>query len=410
MYKNVTITKKIKPTSIKPAVIGMGYIGFPIFQRLARKLPVIGFDTSKRRVKNLKNGYDFNEFPKKRFFKNNNMIFSNDEKCLLKANFFIVCVPTPVKKNNQPDLSYLISASKILSKFIKNGDIIFFESTVYPGVTYQCAQILEKESNLKNNKDFFVGYSPERINPGDKKKTIDKIVKVVAYESRLHIDRVKKIYNLVSKKIVFSKNILEAETSKVIENIQRDLNIGLFNEIFIVCKKLNINFYNVINLASTKWNFIKFKPGLVGGHCLPVDPYYFSFLAKKHKMNTEIILAGRKVNNSMVNYVIKRIKKEILYRKYKKKINILLLGATYKPNVPDIRNSLSLIIRDKLKSQKIKICDFYDPIVSDFDAKKFNIIKKNIEFNKYDIIILLVKHKVFENLLKNKNLDIIDIF
>ena len=203
MYKNVTITKKIKATTLKPAVIGMGYVGFPIFQRLARKLPVIGFDVSKKRIQNLKRGYDYNKFPKKKFTKNNNMIFSSDRKCLLKANFFIVCVPTPVKKNNQPDLSFLVSASKILSKFIKNGDIIFFESTVYPGVTYKCAQILEKESNLKNNKDFFVGYSPERINPGDQKKTIDKIVKIVAYESRLHNDRVKKIYNLVSKKIIF---------------------------------------------------------------------------------------------------------------------------------------------------------------------------------------------------------------
>ena len=395
---------------IKPAIIGLGYVGFPIFLRISKKYKVTGYDHNLTRIKSLSKGIDNNDYPSKKFSKTNNMNFSTNPNCLSSANFYIVCVPTPIKKKNIPDLSYLLNASNEIAKYLKKDDIVFFESTVFPGVTNKCTKLMEKISSLKNNKDFYVGYSPERINPGDFGHTIEKITKIVAFESKTKLSTVKKVYSLVSNKIVYSKNIFEAETSKVIENIQRDLNIGLFNEIFMVCKKLNINFYNVINLASTKWNFIKFKPGLVGGHCLPVDPYYFSFLAKKHKMNTQIILAGRKVNNGMVNYVVNQIKAEILKIKSKKKINVLLLGATYKPDVPDIRNSLSLIIRDKLKKQKIQICDFYDPIVSDFEAKKYNIKKKNVRFNKYDVIVLLVKHKVFESLLKNKSLNIINIF
>ena len=395
---------------INPAVIGLGYVGFPIFFQISKKFKTIGYDLNNYRIDNLKRGLDNNEYPIKRFKTTNKMFFTANWKNIKKSNFFIVCLPTPVDSNNKPDLTYLLSVSKVLGKCAKKGDIFFFESTVYPGVTEICGKQIEKISKLKLNSDFFIGYSPERINPGDPKKTIEKITKIVSFEKKKIENKVKTIYKLVTKKIVISYNIKEAETSKVIENIQRDLNIALFNEIFIVCKKLKIDFDNVINLAATKWNFTKFKAGLVGGHCLPVDPYYFSYLAKKKNINTEIILAGRKVNNGMVDFSINQINKFI--SKIDKKSKILFCGASYKKNVPDLRNSLALKIYKKFFNQKKNSKIYaYDPVINDKDAIKNKIINKDINFNKYKYFILLVEHNsIIKKLNKIKKNRILDIF
>ena len=229
------------------------------------------------------------------------------------CNFFIVCVPTPITKNKKPDLLPLTLACKNLAKILKKDDIIVFESTVYPGITEDhCIKILEKNCNLKyQNKDFLVCYSPERINPGDKKHTIDKINKLIAIPSKKYDFIIKKVYKNLSKKLIITRSIKETETSKVIENIQRDLNIALMNEIFIFCKKLNLDFYNVLKQATTKWNFSKYLPGLVGGHCLPVDPYYFSFVAKKNNINTSVTLSGRGTNEYMKKFITKQIYYEL---------------------------------------------------------------------------------------------------
>ncbi len=343
---------KIK-NKINPAVIGLGYVGLPIFIRLNKKFKTIGFDSNKSRVNQLSNKKDFNkEFTSKNLKLKNGSFFSSRYNELRKSNFFIVTVPTPIFNDNSPDLRNLISVSNILKKIIKKNDIIFFESTVYPGVTEKvCVPIIEKGSGLKNNTDFYIGYSPERINPGDKTHSIEKINKIVAINKK-KFSIANKVYKNLAKKLIFSENIKEAEASKVIENIQRDLNIGLMNEIYQVCDKSEINFNNVLKLAGSKWNFIKYSPGLVGGHCLPVDPYYFSWFAKKLGLNTKIILAGRKTNNEMVKFTKEMILKKI--RKYKfnsKKIKVLIMGLTYKKNVADLRNSLSIKVFQSLKKK-----------------------------------------------------------
>ena len=384
----------MRSTKIIPCVIGLGYVGLPIFLRLKKKFNTVGYDNNEIRIKDLIEGVNENEPYKKKFNLKKNSFFTNSLKKISHCNFYIVCVPTPVFKNNKPNLKYLELASKNLAKVIKKNDIVVFESTVYPGVTKKCSEIIEKYSKLKKNKDFYVGYSPERVNPGDQKHTIEKISKIVATENSYAKKNMIQVYRQVSNNIVFSKNIKEAETSKVIENIQRDLNIALMNEIFIVCNKLKINFKEVLGLASTKWNFYKAQPGLVGGHCLPVDPYYFSHLAKKNKIDTKILLAGRKVNNSMKDYVVNNIKKKI-----KKNDKILICGVTYKANVPDIRNSLSLKIANKLQ-KKYKNIDIYDPLIDKNNKLVSNLKEKILNLNKYKFIIFLVNHDQFEKIAK----------
>ena len=385
---------------IYPVVIGLGYVGFPIFLSLQKHFKTVGFDINLQRIKQLKKGVDLNKTLNTKFKIKNNSYFTNNVKLIKKCNFFIVTVPTPITKNNKPDLKKLISAAKLVGKVIKRGDIVFFESTVYPGVTNKiCLKLITKISGLSKD-EFTIGYSPERINPGDKVNTLNNITKIVSTEN----DKAKKIvlnvYRKVSKKVIFNNKIIEAETSKVIENIQRDLNIALMNEIYIICEKQNINFYKVLELASSKWNFIKFNPGLVGGHCLPVDPYYFSYFARTNKLNTEIILAGRKVNNKMLNFCIEKIKKEIKKRHLTKKSKILILGLTYKPNVPDIRNSIPLKIFKKLK--KNYYVSAMDPVLSKNDIRKFKVKKFRKNFKKYDLVIVLVRHDQFKKL-KIKN-------
>ena len=271
--------------NIKPCIIGLGYVGLPILAQLSKNFNSFGFDISKKRVETLKKFYDYNnEFKKIELSKIKPDNLKNEITKIVNCNFYIICVPTPIDKSKKPDLRLLKSAFMCLAKILKKGDIIVLESTVFPGTSENiCAPILEKITGLKSNRDFFLCYSPERINPGDKNHTIQKIIKIISIPNKKCRKKVTKIYKHLSKKLIFSGSLQETELSKVIENIQRDLNIALMNEIFMFCEKTNLNFKNVVNLASTKWNFIKFEPGLVGGHCLPVDPYYFSYVANKKK-------------------------------------------------------------------------------------------------------------------------------
>ncbi len=384
---------------IRPCVIGLGYVGLPFLVKLSKKYKTIGYDNNKDRILKLNKFIDtFKEYSKKTL-KNKNLKYSNNFNDIKESNFYIVAVPTPIYRNKKPNLSYLTSVSKLLSKVLRKGDIVFFESTVYPGVTENiCKKIIEKKSSLLEGRDFFLGYSPERVNPGDKKHSLKKIEKIIAYPHNFRLKEVTKLYNYVSKKIILTKDIKEAETAKVIENIQRDVNIGLINEIYIVCKKLNINFNNVIKLASTKWNFIKYKPGLVGGHCLPVDPYYLSYISKQKKFKTNVILAGRSINDNisvyLKNELIKKLKKNKLQRK-----KILFCGLTYKENVSDLRNSLSLKIYRDVK-KKFPYVNGYDPTLTNIVAKKNKIINKLTNINRFDVYIISIKHDEIKKLIK----------
>ncbi len=384
--------------NIIPSVIGLGYVGLPIFLKLQQKFQTIGYDNDKSRIYNLNKKIDTNkEFTQKKLYLTNGSYFTSKLDKLKKSNFYIVAVPTPVNKNNVPDLDNLKDSCILISKVLKKNDIVFFESTVYPGVTENfCARLLEKKSKLKSNKDFFIGYSPERINPGDKNHSIDKIYKIVSTKKPFAMSIAKRVYKKITKKLVTTRDIKEAESAKVIENIQRDLNIGLMNEIYKVCYKSNVNFKNVIKLASSKWNFLKFNPGLVGGHCLPVDPYYYSTYAKKFGVKTDIILSGRKINNSMYKFMYNKLINEIRFNKIDiQKSKILFLGLTYKKNVSDIRNSYALKLYKLLikKCKHLKVCD---PLLTNKKIKNIKILK-DFAVKDYDLFINAVDHDIFKS-------------
>ena len=388
----------MKKSLIRPCVVGLGYVGLPLFLKLQNKISTVGYDISDSRVKELKFFLDINgEFKKKDLVLKKKSLITSDKNLLKFCNFFIVAVPTPISKKNIPDLSHLKKSCEIIGKVLVKNSIVFFESTVYPGVTENfCGRLLEKKSGLKLGVDFFVGYSPERINPGDKKHSIGKVVKIVSATNNNTLKVAKKIYKKVANKILTNKNIKEAESAKVIENIQRDLNIGLMNEVYKVCVNSKINFSNVIKLASTKWNFLKFDPGLVGGHCLPVDPYYFSNFAEKKGIKTEVILSGRKINNSMYLYMYNKIIKDIKNLKLNiKKSRILVLGLTYKKNVSDIRNSFALKLYRLLK-KKIKYLEACDPFLTKKNIKNIKVLH-NFNIDDYELILNFVNHDLFKN-------------
>ena len=394
---------------IKICVMGLGYVGLPVALGISSKFETLGFDISEKRIEELNERYDSNKEYYKKDFIGKKITFSNKTNDLEGSNVYIICVPTPINKNNLPDLSFIKKSISIISTYIKSKDIVVLESTVYPGVTEHFAKFLELKTGLKNNKDFYLCYSPERINPGDKTKKIKDINKVFAINTsnKSILLKIKKIYKLISKKIIFSKKIKEAETAKAIENTQRDLNIALFNEILILSQKINLDFKEIIKLAETKWNFIKYQPGLVGGHCLPVDPYYLSYIAKKNKFKTNTLLSGRSTNNNMKNYVSNEILKCIKKKKLNNKAKILILGISYKYGVSDLRNSLGLKIFNKIK-QKYKNTYFYDPFVN-IKNKYTNI--KNLK--NFKLIVFLSSGKkyrpLFRNAIKN-NLLILDPF
>lgn len=396
---------------IYPCIIGLGYVGLPLFVCLKKKFKTIGFDIDTNRINELNKNIDRNkEFKKDELKLKKGSLFTSNIKDLQNSNFYIVTVPTPIKKNKYPDLKFIKSAFSIISKIIKKNDIIILESTVYPGTTLDICKKIIKQKN--KNLNFYIGYSSERINPGDKINNINNISKVVSINaSRNVITSVKKIYKNVSKKIVFTKKINEAELSKLIENTQRDLNIGLMNEIMVLCDKAKLDFNEVIRLANTKWNFLKFKPGLVGGHCLPVDPYYLSFFARKLNFNTQITLAARKTNNFMENFTLKKIVSELKKIDSLKK-KIIVVGLTYKPNVADYRNSLAVSIYKKLK-KNFSYVTAYDPVIEKSFIKKYNIDNTFSKATRSEIYILLVKHKSVNKILsyaKKNNKIIIDPF
>ncbi len=394
----------------KICIFGLGYVGLPLALNLAKKFECVGFDIDKNRIENLKNKNDTNkEFLPKNFI-NKRIKFTTNLSEIINCNFFIICVPTPITKNKKPNLKNLNSAIQIVSKVIKKNDIIFIESTIYPGLTEKYKDFLEKKTQLKCNKDFFIGYSPERINPGDKINTLNNINKIVSINTNNKniLSRVFNIYKKVSKKIIFSKDIRSAETAKVIENIQRDLNIALMNEILLICKKLKINFSEVMRLARSKWNFLKFSPGLVGGHCLPVDPYYLSSIASRNRFKTAVTLSGRKVNDGMRKFVLNQLDDFIKKKKIKsiKFSKILIVGLSYKPGIADMRNSLNFKIYKLLLKNKLNVRG-YDPYVKDNIKIKYKLINQIKNNNHYDVILFLSNHKHFEKeykkLIKTKN-------
>ena len=377
----------------------MGYVGLPLAVAFAKKFIVTGYDINLQRINKLKKNYDETNEVLKNSLKNAKKLnFTSKIGDISDCNIFIITVPTPVFKNNQPNLKMLISASKEVGKIIKKNDIIIYESTVYPGVTEEiCIPILEKNSKQKINKDFFVGYSPERVNPGDKSKKITDITKIVSGSNKYALNKINKLYlKIITAGTYEAKNIKIAEAAKVIENTQRDLNIALINELSIIFEKLKISTEEVLKAAETKWNFLSFRPGLVGGHCIGVDPYYLTYKSKKVGYVPKIILAGRKLNDDMPKYVFKKIYNEFKSRKirmYKKKI--LIMGLTFKENCPDIRNSKVINLFDYFKKQNVKIST-YDPVLNlkKKFKKNYNLISKPKK-NFYDCVIIAVKHKQF---------------
>lgn len=393
----------MKLKNLKLAVIGLGYVGLPLAIEFAKKRKVIGFDIDKIRIKELKSRIDKTfEVKKYQLKKNKRLNLTSNKKNLKKANCFIITVPTPINVNKKPDLKPLLLASVIVGKNLKKKDIVIYESTVFPGCTEEkCVPILEKCSGLKFNKDFFCGYSPERVNPGDKKHRISNIIKITSGSTNEIADLVDELYNeIVVAGTHKAPSIKVAEAAKVIENTQRDLNIALINELSILFNKMDIDTEAVLNAAESKWNFLSFRPGLVGGHCIGVDPYYLTYKAKSIGYKPEIILAGRKINDNMGVYVaselIKLMRKKFISIKDSR---VLIMGLTFKENCPDLRNSGIARTIDELKKYKCKL-DLYDPWADHKEAKIIYKITPVLKLNPntYDAIILAVKHDKFKNL------------
>ena len=382
-------------------IIGLGYVGLPLLVELNKYFNVIGYDSSSKRVKELKKFSDkTKEISSSQLKKIKNYKFTNNPNDIKKSNFYIVTVPTPIFTNKKPDLTNIISATRLISKFLKKNDIVIYESTVYPGVTEDlCGKILEKETKLVINKDFSLGYSPERINPGDKKKNIRSITKVISASNSKALKLISIIYSKIVKAGIFeAESIKIAEAAKVIENTQRDINIALINEFKTIFDKMRIDFFKVLKTASTKWNFLNFFPGMVGGHCIGVDPYYLTYISKKNKINPKIILSGRNINDNMWKYYYNKIKICINNFFKNKSLKILILGVTFKENCPDFRNSQILKILDKLSLNKYKF-DIYDPVVNLNQFKKqtgYLIKSKKHQLEKYDIFFVGVAHEIFK--------------
>ena len=380
------------------AVIGLGYVGLPVALEFARKISVIGFDINEERIQLMKAGIDPSRELDKEAFDDCDIIFTSSLDILKQATFFIVAVPTPVDAHNVPDLIPVKAASETIGKVIKKGDYVVFESTVYPGCTEEdCVPIIEKVSSLKFCKDFKVGYSPERINPGDKEHGLSNVIKVVAGCDEGSLEEIVKIYNLVVKAGVYkASSIKVAEAAKVIENTQRDLNIAFINELSIIFDRMGINTYEVLEAAGTKWNFIKFQPGLVGGHCIGVDPYYLTYKASELGFNSRVILSGRYINDNMGNYLSKKILQHIIANCDNVKLSkVLVMGATFKENVSDIRNSKIADVIITLKSYHINIF-VHDPYANgDELEKEYGINLTQQLDNDFDAVIIAVPHEPY---------------
>tara|TARA_B100000900_G_C20594988_1_gene723032 strand:- start:968 stop:2242 length:1275 start_codon:yes stop_codon:yes gene_type:complete len=402
--------------SDKIAILGLGYVGMPLAKKFAKKFNVIGFDINQNKIDQLKK---FSKIKNAKNISKKGLILTSNEIDLKNSDIFIVTVATPVNKNKIPDLRYLKNASALISRNLKKNNLVIYESTVYPGLTEDiCVPILEKYSGLKFNKDFSVGYSPERVSPGDKNDftNLNKIV------SGSTIEAAKFIYKLYKSIIIadvhIASSIKVAEASKIVENIQRDVNISFMNEISLILSKLKIDTQEVLKAAKTKWNFLDFTPGLVGGHCISVDPYYLTYKAKQHNYNPQVILSGRNINQNMGKYVgntvVKKIKKIF---KFKKKIEIGIFGLTFKENINDTRDSKVFDIINILSKNRFYKIYTFDPYLTKEDIKLPKNISLNKAINKIDVFILAVPHKKFptfnekkiKNILRDDNSLIVDI-
>ena len=395
MYQDLIDKKK------KLAVIGLGYVGLPIALEFAKKLSVIGFDINDDRIKLMRQDIDPSHELDKEAFEDCNIEFTSDLDVLQTAAFYIVAVPTPVDEHNVPDLRPVKKASETMGKVIKRGDYVVFESTVYPGCTEDdCLPIIEKLSGLKNIVDFKLGYSPERINPGDKEHTLSNIVKVVSGCDKESLEVIAKVYELVVDAGVHKVlSIKVAEAAKIIENTQRDLNIALMNELSIIFDKMGINTYEVLEAAGTKWNFLKFQPGLVGGHCIGVDPYYLTHKSKELGYDSQVILAGRAINDGMGGYVAKKILQHIIHNNGNvKNAKVLVMGATFKENVSDIRNSKIADVVKELQSYSLNV-HVTDPHASSEQlTHEYGFGLTQELSNDYDAVIITVPHNDYKKL------------
>ena len=384
-------------------VFGLGYVGLPLALALAKTRKVVGYDNNKEKIDSYNLGIDLSgECDLKQFIEvKKNIIFTNDIEHLHNSKIVIVTVPTPVDSSNVPDLLPLRYACEIIGGTLLTGDLVIFESTVYPGATEEfCIPILEKKSKLKHKQDFNVGYSPERINPGDKDRGMGDVVKVISGDTKNSLDQIESIYApIIHAGLHRAESIKVAEAAKVIENTQRDVNIALMNELSVICDKLEINTLDVIDAAKTKWNFLSFMPGLVGGHCIGVDPYYLTHKAQQLGYHPDIILAGRRINDSMPSLVAEKLVKKLLVNKLSKgPKSVLIMGMTFKENVKDIRNSKSFELIKKLRSYDINI-HVYDPLILEtFEDIVFIRSKKDLKENFYDTIFYSVCHQQIKEL------------
>ena len=392
MYQE--ILKKEK----KVAVIGLGYVGLPIALEFAKKISVIGFDINTKRVELMQKNIDPSGELEESAFKNTDIVFTDSLDVLRQATFFFVAVPTPIDEHKLPDLKPLLGATKTIGSVLKKGDYVVYESTVYPGCTEEdCIPVLEEVSGLKFKTDFKVGYSPERINPGDKVHTLTSITKVVSGCDAESSEEIAKIYELIVKPGVFrASSIKVAEAAKIIENTQRDVNIALMNELSIIFNKMGINTYEVLEAAGTKWNFLKFSPGLVGGHCIGVDPYYLTYKAQELGYHSQVINSGRYVNDSMGFYVAKQtVKKLIAMGKDIAKARVLIMGATFKEDVEDIRNSKVSDVVNEFKSYGVNV-DVVDPNASSEEIMhEYGFELTATPGNNYDAVMVSVNHKEY---------------
>ncbi len=385
------------------AIIGLGYVGLPLAVAFSKYFNVVGFDKNIQRVKELKKGIDVTkEIEKKDITKLKKIKITHNQKDIKKCNIYIVTVPTPINEAKDPDLSYLADASTIISNVLKKDDIVIYESTVFPGATETfCVPILEKYSNLKFNTDFYCGYSPERINPGDKNNKLTNIKKITSGSNNQVADFIDQLYLKIIKAGTHkASSIKVAEAAKVIENIQRDVNIALINELSVIFNALEIDTEEVLDAAATKWNFIKYKPGLVGGHCISVDPYYLTHKAKSQGILSQVILSSRKVNDNMASHIVNQLIKQMVKKDIGvSKSNILIFGFTFKENCNDLRNTLVNELAHGLKDYNCNV-DIHDPYIDIESSKKIyklNFISE-LEKSKYDAIILAVAHNAIRSM------------
>jgi UDP-N-acetyl-D-galactosamine dehydrogenase len=385
----------------KLAVIGLGYVGLPIALEFAKKIKVIGFDINAERIEMMRNKIDPSQELEDSDFEGCDIEFTDNLEALKEANFFIVAVPTPVDEHNVPNLTPVIKASETIGSVIKQGDYVVYESTVYPGCTEEdCLPIIEELSGLKNIIDFKTGYSPERINPGDKEHTLAKIIKVVSGCDEESLNVIAKVYELVVTAGVYKASCIKvAEAAKVIENTQRDLNIALMNELSIIFDRMEINTFEVLEAAGTKWNFLKFEPGLVGGHCIGVDPYYLTHKSKELGYDSQVILAGRVINDSMSGHIAKKVLQHIIQNSSSvKDAKVLVMGATFKENVSDIRNSKVAAVVMELQSFSLNV-HVTDPYAESSELKhEYGFeLETNLDSD-YDAVIITVPHNDYRKL------------